>query len=129
MLQRSNGASIAEITRVTQWQPHTVRGFISRALVHDLGLKVAPFSNAIKPEGVDRFTKREELAKWPHSGPRLAWFASGMAYLVSRRSNASPIARPHSTASGKRSPTDRPRPLREPKDHARVDEPEKPMMP
>ena len=37
------GASIAEIMRVTQWQPHTVRGFISRALVHDLGLKVARF--------------------------------------------------------------------------------------
>ena len=29
--------------RVTQWQPHTVRGFISRALVHDLGLRVARF--------------------------------------------------------------------------------------
>jgi len=43
MLQRSNGASIAEIMRVTQWQPHTIRGFISRALVHDLGLKVARF--------------------------------------------------------------------------------------
>jgi len=43
MLQRSNGASIAEIVRVTHWQPHTVRGFISRALAHDLGLKVAPF--------------------------------------------------------------------------------------
>jgi hypothetical protein len=43
MLQRSNGASLAEIMRVTQWQPHTVRGFISRALVHDLGLRVARF--------------------------------------------------------------------------------------
>jgi hypothetical protein len=43
MLQRSNGASIAEIMRVTNWQPHTVRGFISRALVHDLGLKVIRF--------------------------------------------------------------------------------------
>jgi len=43
MLQRSNGASIAEITRVAQWQPHTVRALISRALVHDLGLKVARF--------------------------------------------------------------------------------------
>ena len=43
MLQRPNGASIAEIMRVTQWQPHTVRGFISRALVHDLSLKVARF--------------------------------------------------------------------------------------
>jgi hypothetical protein len=26
-----------------QAQPHTVRGFISRALVHDLGLQVARF--------------------------------------------------------------------------------------
>jgi hypothetical protein len=43
MLQRPNGASIAEIMRVTQWQPHTVRGFISRALVHDLRLKVTRF--------------------------------------------------------------------------------------
>ena len=43
MLQRPNGASIAEIMRVTEWQSHTVRGFISRALVHDLGLKVARF--------------------------------------------------------------------------------------
>lgn len=43
MLQRANGASVAEIMRVTQWQPHTVRGFISRALVHDLRLKVTRF--------------------------------------------------------------------------------------
>lgn len=43
LLHRSNGASIAEIIRVTNWQPHTVRGFISRALVHDLGLKVTRF--------------------------------------------------------------------------------------
>jgi hypothetical protein len=32
-----------EIIRETQWQPHTVRGFISCALVHDLGLRVARF--------------------------------------------------------------------------------------
>jgi len=31
MLQRSNGASIAEIMLVTQWQPHTARG-LSAAL-------------------------------------------------------------------------------------------------
>ena len=108
MLQRSNGASIAEITRVTQWQPHTARGFISRALVHDLGLKVARFKRDLSPrESITSPTGRSS-AKWPHSGPRLAWFASGLAYLVSRRTNASPIARPRSTASGKRSPTDRP---------------------
>ena len=43
MLQRPNGAAIAEIMRVTKWQPHTIRGFISRALVHDLRLKVNRF--------------------------------------------------------------------------------------
>ena len=43
MLQRPNGASIAEIMRVTEWQSHTVWGFISRALVYDLGLEVARF--------------------------------------------------------------------------------------
>ena len=43
LLQRPNGATVAEIMRATDWQPHTVRGFVSRALVHDLGLQVARF--------------------------------------------------------------------------------------
>jgi Protein of unknown function (DUF3489) len=43
MLQRPNGASVQEIMHATGWQAHTVRGFISRALVHDLHLKVARF--------------------------------------------------------------------------------------
>jgi len=43
LLERPNGATVAEIMRATDWQPHTVRGFISRALVHDLGLQVARF--------------------------------------------------------------------------------------
>ena len=43
LLERPNGATMAEIMRATDWQPHTVRGFISRALVHDLGLQVARF--------------------------------------------------------------------------------------
>jgi Protein of unknown function (DUF3489) len=43
LLERPNGASVAEIMRTTDWQPHTVRSFISRALVHDLGLQVARF--------------------------------------------------------------------------------------
>jgi hypothetical protein len=43
LLKRPNGATVAEIMRATDWQPHTVRGFISRALVHDLGLQVARF--------------------------------------------------------------------------------------
>ena len=43
MLQRPNGATVKEIMRMTAWQPHTVRGFISRALVHNLGLRVVRF--------------------------------------------------------------------------------------
>jgi hypothetical protein len=43
LLERPNGATMAEIMRATDWQPHTVRGFISRALVHDLRLQVARF--------------------------------------------------------------------------------------
>ena len=43
LLERPNGASVAEIMRATDWQPHTVRGFISRALVHDLRLHVTRF--------------------------------------------------------------------------------------
>src|SRR6266849_10634822 len=40
LLERPNGASVTEIMRATDWQPHTVRGFISRALVHDLHLRI-----------------------------------------------------------------------------------------
>ncbi len=43
LLERPNGATVAEIMRATDWQPHTVRGFISRALVHNLRLHVARF--------------------------------------------------------------------------------------
>src|SRR5712691_5433305 len=43
LLERPNGATVAEIMRTTDWQPHTVRGFISRALVHDLRLHVTRF--------------------------------------------------------------------------------------
>ena len=40
MLQRRQGATIAEIARVTQWQPHTIRGAISGGLKKRRGLEV-----------------------------------------------------------------------------------------
>jgi hypothetical protein len=41
MLQRSEGASIAEIVAATSWQAHTARGAISGALKKKLGLPIA----------------------------------------------------------------------------------------
>ena len=41
MLQRAEGAAVAEIVAVTGWQAHTVRGAISGALKKKLGLPIA----------------------------------------------------------------------------------------
>jgi hypothetical protein len=40
MLRGPEGATLGQIIEVTNWQPHTVRGFISGAVGKQLGLKV-----------------------------------------------------------------------------------------
>lgn len=40
LLQRPEGASIAEMVKITQWQPHTLRGAISGALKKKLGFVI-----------------------------------------------------------------------------------------
>ena len=40
MLKQPDGATIVEIAKALEWQPHTVRGAIAGALKKKLGLKV-----------------------------------------------------------------------------------------
>ena len=40
LLRRQNGASVAEIIEVTDWQPHSVRGFFAGALKKRLKIEV-----------------------------------------------------------------------------------------
>ena len=45
MLKRKGGATMAEIQKSTEWQAHSVRGFISGALGKKMGLKVESTKN------------------------------------------------------------------------------------
>ena len=40
MLRRKDGATLAEIAKATDWQNHSIRGFISGTLIKKMGLKV-----------------------------------------------------------------------------------------
>ncbi len=50
MLRRKEGASLAEIAKATEWQAHSIRGFISGAITKKMGLKV----ESTKQEGGER---------------------------------------------------------------------------
>ncbi len=43
LVRRAKGATLAEIMKLTGWQSHTIRGFVSGTLVKKLGLKVDSF--------------------------------------------------------------------------------------
>jgi hypothetical protein len=48
MLRRKDGANLDDIIKATGWQAHSVRGFISGALIKKAGLKVESFK---RPDG------------------------------------------------------------------------------
>jgi hypothetical protein len=56
MLQRKNGATLAEIMDKMGWQGHTVRGFMAGAM-KKAGYQVESF----KPEGGERTYRNEAL--------------------------------------------------------------------
>lgn len=46
LLRRPSGASVAEIVEITDWQPHSVRGFMSGALKKRLQIDVVSDKDA-----------------------------------------------------------------------------------
>ena len=50
MLQRTGGATMADLQKASAWQAHSVRGFLSGVVRKKMGLTVT----SIKPEGGER---------------------------------------------------------------------------
>ena len=49
LLRRNNGATIAELTKATSWQAHSVRGFMSGTLKKKQGIQISSSQEDGKP--------------------------------------------------------------------------------
>jgi hypothetical protein len=56
LLKRRGGATMKELTKVTGWQPHSVRGFLSGTLSKKMGLAVMSTKNE---DGERRYTVKK----------------------------------------------------------------------
>ena len=59
LLQRPEGASLAELVEATGWQPHSVRGALAAGIPKKVGRKVT----SEKIEGVRRYWLPDEAAQ------------------------------------------------------------------
>src|SRR5712692_9889648 len=64
MMKRAKGATLAEIMKVTKWQPHTVRGFVS-ILGKKGGEKIESSKNAAG-ERTYKIGSTKTIACWAH---------------------------------------------------------------
>ena len=48
LLERPGGAALKELTKATGWQPHSVRGFLSRVVAKKMGLKIRSVKRRIR---------------------------------------------------------------------------------